>query len=156
MHSSPELGVGPTEPAVAVSRRRLGLAGALAFCGILSWAGRGVAGSYLDRASILVHSSKQELSYLRSRLYDQELARLTQRLAAARSSGAAKMLVPREVVQAHPHLLLMLENYERAANAAVERKPKEFLKFLGLARDEEQLFRAVLKQLGWSLPEFRA
>jgi hypothetical protein len=48
-----------------------------------------------------------------------------------------------------------MENCERAASAAVERKPEEFLKFLALARDEEQLFRTILKQLGWELPIVR-
>ncbi len=135
-------------------RRALVLAGAGLFAPLLlirpAW-----AGSYLDRASVLVHGANQELSYLQRKLYDPELARLMQRLAAARSEAAGEMMVPKEVVQAHPHLLLMLENCERAANAAVERKPKEFVKFARLARDEEQLFRSVLKQLGWTLPEFR-
>jgi hypothetical protein len=64
------------------------------------------------------------------------------------------MEVPKEVVQAHPHLLLMLEDCERAANAAVERNAEGFLKFQRAARDEEEHFRAILKQLGWQLPVF--
>ncbi len=112
------------------------------------------AGSYLDRAAFLVHQGTSELNYLRRKLYDEELARVVHHLAAARVRAAGGMTVPPEVVQAHPHLLLFLENCERAASNAAERKPKEFLKFLNLARDEEQLFRAVLKQLGWELPRF--
>ncbi len=112
------------------------------------------AGSYLDRASMLVHLANLELSYLRRKLYDRELARTVHQLAAARLAAARDMVVPQEVVQAHPHLLLMLEDAERAASAAVNRNAEEFLKFQRAARDEEELFRGILKQLGWQLPPF--
>lgn len=61
-------------------------------------------------------------------------------------------MVPKEVVLAHPHLLLMLEHYERAAAAAAEGDPPRYYELSRSAQDEEQLFRGVLKQLGWSLP----
>ncbi len=115
---------------------------------------RAHAGSYLDRAAMLVGIANLELSYLRRKLYDAELARTTQKLAAARVTAAQTMEVPAEVVQAHPHLLLMLEDCERATNSAVERNAEEFLKFQRAARDEEEHFRAILKQLGWQLPVF--
>ncbi len=113
------------------------------------------AGSYLDRASFLVFEANAELSAVRRKLHDEEFARVVHHLTAARVRAAREMMVPSEVVQAHPHLLLLLENAERATRAAVERKPKEFVKFLELARDEERLFRGILKQLGWELPKFR-
>jgi hypothetical protein len=112
------------------------------------------AGSYLDRASFLVFEGNAELSLLRRKLHDPELALLVHALTTARVRAASAMLVPKEVVQAHPHLLLFLENCERSARSVVERKHKEFLQFLALARDEEQLFRGILKQLGWALPTF--
>jgi hypothetical protein len=62
------------------------------------------------------------------------------------------MMVPKEVVQAHPHLLLVFENYERAADAAENSQVERFLVFLQRALDEERTFRAVLKQFGWDLP----
>jgi hypothetical protein len=61
--------------------------------------------------------------------------------------------VPKEVVQAHPHLLLTLENYERAADAAVAGEADRFMIYCQRAQDEERTFRAVLKQLGWELPD---
>jgi hypothetical protein len=137
----------------SISRRRL-IAGAL-FAG-LGFGSRTVwAGSYLDRAALLLYVADTEIDLLRRKLYDSELARLVHQQAEARVHSASSMMVPPEVVQAHPHLLLMLENCERAANSGVERKPPEFLKFLNLARDEEQLFRAIIKQLGWELPPVR-
>jgi tRNA-2-methylthio-N6-dimethylallyladenosine synthase len=61
--------------------------------------------------------------------------------------------VPKEVVQAHPHLLLTLENYERAADAAVAGEADRFMIYCQRAQDEERTFRAVLKQFGWELPD---
>jgi hypothetical protein len=109
----------------------------------------------LDRAALLIFVANTEMDLLRRKLYDGELARLIHQQTEARTHAASTMMVPPDVVQAHPHLLLMLENCERAASSAVERKAPEFLKFLGLARDEEQLFRSILKQLGWELPSVR-
>jgi hypothetical protein len=135
-----------------VNRRQLLVVFATLPC--VAYASRAYAGSYLDRAAMLVGIANLELSYLRRKLYDPELARTTQKLAAARVTAAQTMEVPLEVQQAHPHLLLMLEDCERATNAAVERNAEEFLKFQRAARDEEEHFRGILKQLGWQLPVF--
>jgi len=137
----------------ALANRRKVLLAVVA-CPLLAYARPAYAGSYLDRAAMLVGIANLELSYLRRKLYDSELARTLQKLAAARVTAAQSMEVPPEVVQAHPHLLLMLEDCERATNAAVERNAEEFLKFQRAARSEEEHFRAILKQLGWQLPAF--
>jgi hypothetical protein len=63
------------------------------------------------------------------------------------------MEVPAAVVRASPHLLLVLENYERAAQAADDGNFKKFMEHLTTARDEEKIFRSVLGELGYSLPE---
>ncbi len=134
-----------------LDRRQFGLASLFVAAVLVGRPAR--AGSYLDSASLLVAQAMQEAAYLRRKLYDRELARLIHRLAKARLETGRKLLVPPEVIQAHPHLLLMLENCERAAEAAVAREAREFLKHLQAARDEEELFRVVLKQLGWTLPK---
>jgi hypothetical protein len=110
------------------------------------------AGTYLDRAAILLHTANTEAEYLRARLGDRELARVVHGLAEARVSSATSMQVPREVVQAHPHLLLVLEGFERAARSAVDGNARAFVVHRARARDEEQTFRGVLKQLGYTLP----
>ncbi len=112
-----------------------------------------LAGSYLDRAALLVKGASKDADYLRARLTDIELARVIQRTAEARLRAAKDMQVPKEVAQAHPHLLLVLSHYERAATAAVDGKTQRFLILQQRARDEERVLRGVLKQLGWSLPE---
>jgi hypothetical protein len=112
------------------------------------------AGSYLDRAALLASQASDEADYLRDRLSDQELARVVHRLAIARVKSASTMQVPKEVAQAHPHLLLLLENFERAADAAVAGEHARFFTCVQRAREEFAVFRGVLKQLGWTLPKY--
>jgi hypothetical protein len=111
------------------------------------------AGSYLDRAGVLVTQAARESDYLRAHLADRELARVVHELADARVKAASSMTIPKEVAQAHPHLLLVLENYERAADAAIDGQAQRFLIYQVRARDEERVLRGVLKQFGWSLPD---
>ena len=119
--------------------------------GRLAW-----AGSYLDRATLLIAEATRENEFLRKRLYDRELARLVSQVARGRLESAKDTLVPKEVVLAHPHLLLMLEHYERAASAAAEGEVGRYSEHERAARDEEQIFRGILRQLGWSLPSGKA
>jgi hypothetical protein len=111
------------------------------------------AGTYLNSASLLLAEANSEGDYLRARINDKELAELIHKLADARLEAAKNILVPKEVVQAHPHLLLVLENYERAADAATRGEGEKFLVYQQHARDEDRTFRGVLKQFGYSLPE---
>ncbi|HEX3853477.1 MAG TPA: hypothetical protein VHW01_21075 [Polyangiaceae bacterium] len=111
------------------------------------------AGTYLNSASLLLAQASTEGDYLRARINDKELAELIHKLADARLEAAKNILVPKEVVQAHPHLLLVLENYERAADAATRGEGEKFLVYQQHARDEDRTFRGVLKQYGYSLPE---
>jgi hypothetical protein len=116
---------------------------------------RSLAGSYLNRAALLVIQASRESEYLRGRVNDKDLAVVVHRVATARLEIASRMNVPKEVVMAHPHLLLTLENYERAAEAAVDAKNDRFLIYQQRARDEENVLRGVLKQLGWALPSIK-
>jgi hypothetical protein len=135
---------------MTVLRRRallLGLASAWALSAHPVW-----AGSYLNRAALLLRHALQEADYLRARVNDRELARIVHELARTRLEVAGRMTVPKEVVQAHPHLLLVLENFERSAEAAEDGKAERFLVYHQRALDEDRTFRSVLKQLGWALP----
>lgn len=135
-----------------LGRRRawlVGLACVVASCLLV---GRVWAGSYLNRAALLVFQASQEADYLRTRLGDRELARVVHEVAEARLRAAGRMEVPKEVALAHPHLLLTLENSERAMEAAAEGEHGRFLVHVRRAREEELVLRSVLKQLGWPLP----
>jgi hypothetical protein len=111
------------------------------------------AGTYLNRAVVLLSGAAREAQYLRARLGDKELARVTLRMATARLEAARTMTVPKEVEQAHPHLLLVLENFQQAAEAATLGETERFAIYHQRALDEERTFKAVLKQLGWVLPD---
>ncbi|HYP89687.1 MAG TPA: hypothetical protein VEQ59_16080 [Polyangiaceae bacterium] len=113
------------------------------------------AGSYLSRAAMLVVQASRESEFLRGKVMDKDLAELVHQVAVARLEAASRMNVPKEVVMAHPHLLLTLENYERSAQAALDGHNDRFLVYQQRARDEEGILRGVLKQLGWALPEFK-
>jgi hypothetical protein len=140
----------PFRPADA-SRRALCFAAALAVS--LFWAPKVFAGSYLDRAALLIAQAAHETDYLRTHLSDRELARVVDRVARARLRAAQEMEIPKEVAAAHPHLLLVLEAYERAVAAVVEGQTGRFLEYQQRARDEEGILRGVLKELGWTLPK---
>jgi hypothetical protein len=111
------------------------------------------AGTYLNRAVVLLLGGAREAAYLRARIADRELAGVVHKMAEARLAAAGAMTVPKEVVLAHPHLLLVLESYEQSSDAATRGEVDRFTTFYQRALDEERTFRAVLKSLGWVLPE---
>lgn len=111
------------------------------------------AGSYLDRAALLLDEARKEGDMLQPRMHDKELVHLVKSLAEVRVRVARKMEVPAAIAKAHPHLLLVLENAERAANAASDGNFKKFMEHLNVARDEERIFRAVVAELRYALPE---
>lgn len=137
------------EPGGLWGRRRvlLALAGASALWVCDAW-----AGSYLNRAAVLLAGGDLEARVLQRRLFDKELAKVTHRLALERVAAGQEMMVPPEVKNAHPHLLLSLEAYERAADGAARGDHEDFLVGLARAREEQRIFSAVLKQAGWELP----
>ena len=111
------------------------------------------AGSYLDRAALLLDEARKEGDMLQPRTQDKEIVLVIKALSEARARVARKMEIPAAVGRAHPHLLLVLENYERAADAASEGNFSKFMEHLSTARDEEKLFRSLLAELGFALPE---
>ena len=112
-------------------------------------------GSYVGRAWLLIGESSRANEFLGKHVRDRELARLVEQAAEGRLQAATGTSVPQDVALAHPHLLLMLEHYERAAAEAASGSPGRYAQHASSARDEEQIFRSVLHQLGWSLPPGR-
>jgi hypothetical protein len=111
------------------------------------------AGSYLDRAALMLDEARREGDLLQPRTQDKELVLVVKTLAEARAKVGRMMEVPAAVAKAHPHLLLVLENCERAADAASEGNFKKFMEHLLVARDEDRTFRSVLGELGYTLPD---
>jgi hypothetical protein len=110
------------------------------------------AGSYLDRAALMLDQAHKEGDMLQPRTFDKELVLVIKVMTEARARAARKMEVPAVVSKAHPHLLLVLENYERAVAAANDGNFKKFVEHVYAARDEDRNFRAILKELGYTLP----
>jgi hypothetical protein len=114
------------------------------------------AGSYMDRAALLLDEARREGDLLQPRTNDKELVLIVKSLAEVRAKVARKMEVPAAVAKAHPHLLLVVENCERAASAASDGNFKKFMEHLNTARDEERIFRSIIAELGFTLPELHA
>ena len=119
---------------------------------IISWALHAWAGSYLDRAAMLLTEADHAGHLLRVRLSDKEFVHVVHEMSKARLDVAAHMLVPKEVALAHPHLLMALENHERAADAALHGEHTTFLIHLQKATEEERILRSIIEQHGWTLP----
>lgn len=143
---------GPAGAARVTVTGRRGLFRGAALLGWLLATPPAFAGTYLDRAELLVRTARSELDYLEARSSNRELAELVQRLALGRLEAARDMFVPKEVTQAHPHLMLFLENCERAADAALHGERGRHVTLARRARDEEEAFRTILRQLGFPLP----
>jgi hypothetical protein len=111
------------------------------------------AGSYLDRASLLLSGSRKDAEALRDKMTDKELARVVRTLAEARLEAASKMDIPPAIAKAHPHLLLTFSKVERAAKAAIDGHYPTVLEQLESSKREEAIFRSLLKELGYALPK---
>jgi len=115
--------------------------------------GVALGGTYMDRATLLINEARRSSQFLRQRSHDKELARIVHHVAVARLEAAQKMSVPKEVVLAHPHVLIVLEHHERAAAAAEEGDVQKFLVHELKADEEERVLRSVFEQHGWPLPK---
>lgn len=113
------------------------------------------AGPYLNTSAMLLDESFAAGRWVRANLGDKELARSAHKMAQARIDVAAKMIVPAEVREAHPHLLLSLAAMERAMDAAVEGQISNFVRQQQTSSGEAKTFEAVLKGLGFALPNTR-
>ena len=109
-------------------------------------------GSYLNRAAILLEGSRAEREFVAPRSNDRELVEMVHAAAEARRDAAHAIRVPKSITEAHPHLLLVLENCERAYAYALEGNHQKFVEYIERARGEDRAFRAVVSALGYSLP----
>lgn len=117
------------------------------------WSRDAWSGSYLNRAAILLNGARTERDMVVSRYDDKELLRVAHEVSMARASSARKMNVPKVVAPAHPHLLLVLENSERALAAALDGAHQRFLQHILRARSEDTTFRSLVKKMGYTLPD---
>lgn len=111
------------------------------------------AGSYLDRAALLLDGGKKDIDTIKTRTSDKETLLVVKGLTEARLKVARKMNVPEKVAAAHPHLMLVLENQDRAVDALLAGNMKKYAECIVNAADEEKTFRNMIKTLGYTLPK---
>jgi hypothetical protein len=133
-------------------RGRRAWLGGLVAAGALGWSGVAAAGSYLERAALLLDGARRDTAALRRRITDKELARVVRRVAEARSDAASTMEIPAAVGKAHPHLLLALAAVERAAQAVLEGNVEATFERLEAVRREDSIFRAAIREAGFEVP----
>ncbi len=113
------------------------------------------AGPYLNTSAMLLDENFAAGRWVRANLGDKDLARAAHKMAQARNDVAARMVVPTEVREAHPHLLLSLAAMELAMDAAVQGQISNFIRQLQTSTGEAKTFKAVLKGAGFTLPALR-
>jgi hypothetical protein len=108
---------------------------------------------YLSELSLLVEGSRRLITFAEQNLDERELTRFAHPLAERYVELAGHMLPSPKVVVAHPHLILVVENLERALDATAAGDAVTYQKRIRIARDELANLEAVLKQLKLRLPE---
>lgn len=126
---------------------------AMLFSAVLLLSSQAFAGPYLNTAAMLLQENTLAARWVRGNIGDKQLAQNAHKMAQARVDVATQMNVPAEVKQAHPHLLLALTAMERAMQAASEGQVSNFIAQLQSSSGEAKTFEAVLKTLGFSLPQ---
>ena len=86
-------------------------------------------------------------------LGDPELARFIAPLAEQYVALVGRMVPPKELRHAHPHLLLVVENVERALAAAAAENLPGFRQRRRVVREEIQTLEGILRHLKVRLPE---
>ena len=109
--------------------------------------------NYLSELALLMEGARRLIAFCESHVDDRELAKFAQPLAERYVEMANHMLPSAKVVVAHPHLLLVVENLERALDAAGAADAATYQKRMRIARDELANLEAVLKQLKLRPPE---
>ncbi|MDB4986249.1 MAG: uncharacterized protein JWN04_1427 [Myxococcaceae bacterium] len=108
---------------------------------------------YLTELGLLVDGARRLISFSESNIDDRELIKFAWPLAERYVEIASHMLPPPKISVVHPHLLLVVENLERALDSAAGADLAAYQKRIRIARDELANLEAVLKQLKVRLPE---
>ena len=108
---------------------------------------------YLAELALLVDATRRLIAFSESNIDDRELIKFAHPLAKSYVELASHMLPPPKSAVVHPHLLLVVENLERALDSALANDLVAYQKRIRIARDELANLEAVLKQLKLRLPE---
>jgi hypothetical protein len=135
---------------------------AFALAVTLSWSAAGGAHaeadgkrerSYLAQLSMMLEGARRLILWTETYPNESDFARFAHPLAEQYVEMAGHLVPPKKLVVVHPHLLLVVENVERAIAAAASGDLPAFRLRVRTVREEVSNLESVLKQLKLRLPE---
>lgn len=108
---------------------------------------------YLVEVAFTLEGARRLMSWVETHFGDVDFARFAYPLAQRYVEMAGHLTPSQKLVPAHPHVLLVVENVERAVDAAAVNQVELFRKRARTVREELSILDAVLKQLKFKLPE---
>jgi hypothetical protein len=108
---------------------------------------------YLAELALTLEGARRVMLWVETHPGDPDFARFAYPLAERYVEMAGHLTPSTRLVPAHPHLLLVVENVERAVEAASLGDMTVFRKHARTVREELSILDNVLKQLKFKLPE---
>lgn len=108
---------------------------------------------YLAQLALTLEGARRVMLWVETHPGDPDFARFAYPLAERYVEMAGHLTPSTRLVAAHPHLLLVVENVERAVEAASLGEMAVFRQRARTVREELSILDNVLKQLKFKLPE---
>lgn len=108
---------------------------------------------YLAEMAAVLEGARRLLLWTETYVSEPDFARFAHPAAERYVEMAGRLVPPERLVVAHPHMLLVVENVERALNAAALGDTPSFRQRARIVREELVTLESVLKQLKLRLPE---
>lgn len=108
---------------------------------------------YLIELSMMLEGARRLMLWAETYPADPELAKFAYPLAERYVEMAGRMTPTGKLVVVHPHMMLVVENVERALDAARSGDLPAFRQRVRTVREELSNLEGVLKQLKLRLPE---
>ena len=109
--------------------------------------------AYLTQLSFVLEGARRILLFGEAHAAEPEMARFVYPLSEDYVQLAGKMTPGERLKIVHPHLVIVVENVERAVNAAAHGELQSFRQHVRTIREELATLDAVLKHLKVRLPE---
>ena len=109
--------------------------------------------TYMVELALTLEGARRLMLWVETHPNDPDFARFAYPLAERYVEMAGHMTPSKKLTTAHPHLLLVVENVERALDAAAQGDLAVFRHRMRTVREELSILDNVLKQLKLKLPE---
>jgi hypothetical protein len=109
--------------------------------------------TYMVQLALTLEGARRLMLWVETHPNDPDFARFAYPLAERYVEMAGHMTPSKKLTAAHPHLLLVVENVERALEAAGQGDLAVFRQRMRTVREELSILDNVLKQLKLKLPE---